>query len=151
MLYEIVLGIHASTLSAALLLFVVGEALLLVARRGQSSAARTAIRANSLANRMAGVGVLAGAVLVVVGSWSLLTPWLLLSLALVAALMVVGRKFVHPWEARIRSLLGSGASSAQIKAIASEKVALAGRAAVITLFGMVAGLMAMQPHLALLS
>jgi hypothetical protein len=149
MLYGTILVIHACTLLAALLLFVVGELLLILARRGQSSPARLAVLASSSGNLMAGIGVLAGILLVFVGGWSLLTPWLLVSFALIAALMAVGRKFVRPWEARARSALSYDASSAEIKAFASEKTALVGRATVIALFGIVAGLMTMKPELAL--
>jgi uncharacterized membrane protein SirB2 len=149
MLYGTVLGIHVCTFLAALLLFVLGELLLILARRGQSSAARMALLARSSGNLMAGIGVLAGIVLVIIGGWSLQTPWLLVSFALIAALIVVGRKVVRPWEARVRSALGSDASSTQIKAFASEQSALIGRAAVIALFAMVAGLMTMKPALAL--
>jgi len=127
----------------------VGESLLILARRGQSSAARMALRAGRSANLLAGVGVLAGIVLVLVGGWPLLTPWLLLSLVLIAALMAVERKFVRPWEARIRSALDSKVSSTQIKAFASEQTALIGRATVIALFGIVAGLMTTKPELAI--
>jgi hypothetical protein len=110
-----------------------------------------ALLASSSGNLMAGIGVLAGIILVFVGGWSLLTPWLLVSFAVIAALMVIERKFVRPWEARIRSALGCDASSTQIKNIASEKTALTGRATVMALLGIVAGLMTMKPELALFS
>jgi hypothetical protein len=151
MLYGTVLGVHAGSLLAALLLFVLGELLLILARRGQSSPARMALLASSSGNLMAGVGVLAGIILVFVGRWSLLTPWLLVSVAPIAALMVVERRFVRPWEARVRSALRSDASSAQIKTFASEKTALIGRATVMALFAIVAGLMTMKPALSLFS
>jgi hypothetical protein len=150
MLYGTVLAIHACTLVAALLLFVVGELLLILARRGNHSPARMALLASSSGSVMAGIGVLAGIILMFVGGWSPLTPWLLVSFALIAALMVVERKFVRPWEARIRSALSSGASSTQLKAFASEKTAFVGRATLIGLFGIVAGLMTMKPGVALL-
>jgi hypothetical protein len=149
MLYGTVLGIHACTLLAALLLFVVGELLLILARRGQSAPARMALLASSFGNLMASIGVFAGLILVFVGGWSLLTPWLLVSLALIATLVVVGRMFVRPWEARVRSALSGDSSRVQIKAFASEKAALIGRTTVIALFGIVAGLMATKPELAL--
>jgi hypothetical protein len=149
MLYGTVLGIHAGALLAALLFFVVGELLVILARRGQSSPVRMALLASSCGNLLAGIGVLAGIVLVFFGGWSLLTPWLLVSFALIAALMVVERKFVRPWEARVRSALSSDSSSTQIKAFASEKTARIGRATVIALFGVVAAFMTMKPELAL--
>jgi hypothetical protein len=110
-----------------------------------------ALLASGYRNLMVEIGVLAGIVLLFVGGWSLMTPWLLVSFALVAALIVVERKFVRPWEARVRSALGTGASSTQIKTFASEKSALIGRATVIALFFLVAGLMTMKPELPLLS
>ena len=151
MLYPIVLLIHACTLLAALLLFVTGELLLILARRGPSSLAGMALRASSAGNLLAGIGVLAGVALLLIGGWSLLTPWLLVSFALIAALMIVGRKFVRPWETRVRSALGSEASSAQVRASASEKAALIGRLTVIALFISVAGLMTLKPGLAALA
>src|SRR5262245_9052009 len=131
----------------ALLLFVVGEVLLLLARRGQRGPARIALLAGSFGNILAGIGVLAGIILVFAGRWSPLTPWLLVSFALIAALMVVARKFVRPWESRVRSALSSDATRTQLKAFASERAALIGRAIVIALFGIVAGLMTMKPAL----
>src|SRR5262252_2140252 len=128
MLYQTILGIHVFALLAALLLFASGEFLLFLARRGRSAPARMALLASSSGELMAGIGVLAGIVLVFVGGWSLLTPWLLVSFVLIAALIVVGRKFVRPWEARVRSALNSDASGKQITAFASEKTALIGRA-----------------------
>jgi hypothetical protein len=151
MLYVTLLRIHASSLLAALLLFAVGELLLILARRGQRSPARMALVASNSGNLMVGIGVLAGINLVLVGGWSLLTPWLLVSFALIAALIVVGRKFVRPWEARVRSALRSDASSTHIKSIASERTTLIGRTTVMALFGCVAGLMTMKPELALFS
>jgi hypothetical protein len=149
MLYATVLGIHVCAMSAALLSFVAGELLLILARRGRRPVARLALFASSAGNFSAGLGVLAGIFLVVAGGWSLLTPWLLASLALIAALMAVGRRFVHPWEARIRSALASDTSGTQVKALASETSALLGRAAVIAMFVLVAGLMTVKPALAL--
>ena len=149
MLYGTVLGIHAGAMLAALLSFVAGELLLLLARGGQSKRARMALLASSSGNLLVTIGVLAGIILMFVGGWSLLTPWLLASFALIAAVMVVRRKFVVPWEARVKSALSSEASSAQIKAFASERTALIVRATVIALFGVVAGLMTTKPGFAL--
>src|SRR5262245_35593514 len=147
MLYGTVLKIHVCSMLGALLSFVVGEVLLILARRGQLRAARIAILAGSSGNLLAGIGVLAGIILVFAGRWSPLTPWLLVSLALIAALMIVARKFVRPWEGRVRSALSSDATRTQLKAFASERAALIGRAIVIALFGIVAGLMTMKPAL----
>src|SRR5262245_23820448 len=149
MLYGIVLGIHACALLAALLLFVVGEFLLMVARRGQPAPARIALLASRSGGLMAGIGLLAGIVLLFVGGWSLLTPWLIASFVLIATLSRIGRGFVRPWEALARSALAGDATSKQITRLASEKTAMIGRATVIALFGLIAGLMTMKPDLAL--
>jgi hypothetical protein len=147
MLYVTVLAIHRCATLAALLAFITTELLLMLARRGQSSPARIAVSAGSFGNIMVTIGVLAGVILLFVGGWPL-TPWLLTSFALIAILMVVRRKFVGPWEARIQSALKSNASTTKIKACAGERAALVGRAIVIALFGLVAGLMATKPDFA---
>lgn len=149
MLYGIVLGIHVCTLSAALLSFVAREVLLMFARGGRRSAARVALLASRCGGVLASMGVLAGIVLVLVGGWPLMTPWLLMSMAVIAVLMVVERRFVRPWEARMRPALGGDMSIAQLKAFASEKTALIARATMLALFGVVAALMATKPGLAL--
>ena|SRR5262252_1403724 len=151
MLYQTILGIHVFALLAALLLFASGEFLLFLARRGRSAPARMALLASSSGELMAGIGVLGGIVLVFVGGWSLLTPWLLASFVAIAALILIGRKFVRPWEVRVRSALRSGASSTQLEAFVREKTALIARVAVIALFGVIAGLMTVKPALALFS
>src|SRR4030095_12926256 len=148
--YGTVLAIHRCAMFAALLLFIAAELLLILARRGQSSPARMAFSAGILGNLMAAIGVLAGVILLFVGGLRLLTPWLLTSVALIATLIVVRRKFVGPWEARIQSALESDAPSTQIKACARERTALAGRVIVIALFGLVAGLMTTKPDFAFL-
>ncbi len=52
-----------------------------------------ALHASRFGNLLAGTGVLAGIVLIFAGGWSLLTPWLAISFALIAVLMAVERKF----------------------------------------------------------
>jgi len=135
-------------MSAALLCFAAAEILFAVARRGRRAPAKLALFAGSIANSAASLGVLAGVVLVFVGGWSLRTPWLLVSLGLIGALMVVRRTFVGPWETRVRSALQGEASSAQIKMLARESAALIGRSTVIALFVVVAALMVAKPALA---
>src|SRR5262245_22801116 len=149
MLYGIVLVVHVCAMLAALLGFLVSELLLIFARRGQSSSLNKAVLAIGSANLAATIGVVAGVILVFLGGWSLLTPWLLASLVLIAVLMVVVRKLVRPWQGRVQSALRSAASSTEIKVFASESTALIGRITVIALFVGVAGLMAIKPDLAL--
>lgn len=145
--YGTVLGIHASAMGSALLLFVASELLLILARRGQKWSARTALLARRFAGHLAFVGVLGGITLVFIGGWSLATPWLVVSLALIATLMVIERKVVGSWEARAQSALRGDPSSTQIQSLAREKGALIGRAIMITLFAIIAGIMATKPDL----
>jgi uncharacterized membrane protein len=147
MLYGIVLPLHAGAMAAALVSFVVVEVFLLASRQGRRLPARVALLASNAANLMASLGVLGGVALVFIGGWSLLTPWLLASLVLIAVLMGVQRRLVRPWEAEVRTLLESEASSAGIRALATRRTALLGRATVIVLFSAVAGLMAIKPQL----
>ncbi|MBZ9725813.1 hypothetical protein FJ872_11955 [Mesorhizobium sp. B2-5-9] len=147
MLYGIVLGIHTCTLCAALLLFAVNELLLIPARRGQRGPARMAFFASRFAGLLITAGVLAGIVLVFIGGWSLLTPWLVLSFALIAALMAVEHKFVRPWATQAQAALRGAVSAVEVKAIASDKRALAGRMAMITLFALIVALMTTKPEL----
>jgi hypothetical protein len=149
MLYVTVLTIHRFVVLAALLAFISAELLLFLARRGHRSPAGIAVGAGSFATVMVTIGVLAGVILLFVGGWPL-TPWLLTSFALIGTLMVIRRKFVGPWEARIQSALKSNASSTEIKTFARERTALVGRAIVLALFGLVAGLMATKPDFAFL-
>lgn len=147
MLYEVVLGIHAYAMCAALLLFVANELLLIPARRGQPGPARMAFFASRFAGPLVGAGVLAGVALVFLGGWSLLTPWLVVSLALVAALVAVEQKLVRPWATQAQTALGGAASAIEIKAFAGDKRALAGRLAMITLFALIVALMTAKPEL----
>jgi hypothetical protein len=147
MSYGLVLPVHAGAMAAALLAFVLAELMLLMARRGQRRPAEAALLAGEAGNLLAGVGVLGGVTLLVVGGWPLRTPWLLASLALIAALMTVQRRFVRPWEAQVRTVLKTEPSAAAITALARARPALVGRVAVIGLFVAVAGLMTTKPDL----
>ena len=147
MLYPSIVGIHSYAMCAALLLFVASELMLIPARQGQRGAAGIALLASRFGKLLATAGVLAGIVLIFVGRWSLLTPWLVVSIALIAALMAVERKFVRPWEAQAQTALRGTASGVEIKAFASDKGALVGRVGVITLFALAGALMATKPEL----
>jgi hypothetical protein len=145
MLYQTALVVHAGCMLAALLSFAAGELLLIPARRGKRRPAWMALRAGRSGNLLLNVGVLGGIVLVFVGGWRLLTPWLLESFAVIAIALAVRAKLVAPWEAQARSALEGGSPVAAIKAFASQGSALAGRTAVIALFGIVAALMTLKP------
>jgi uncharacterized membrane protein len=146
MLYVTVLDVHALAMSAAIMLFLASELLLVPARR---EPVRIALLASRLANMLAGIGVLAGIGLVYIGGWPLVTPWLLVSLALIAVLVVIGRKFVGPWETLGRSALDDAASGVKVKTFARNKRALFGRISVLALFALVATLMVTKPDLGL--
>ncbi|TIU32011.1 MAG: DUF2269 family protein [Mesorhizobium sp.] len=147
MLYGTVLGIHAYAMCAALLLFVANELLLIPARRGLRGPARLAFFASRFAGLLVGAGVLAGIVLVFLGGWSLLTPWLVVSLALVAALMAVEHKLVRPWATQAQTALRGAISGKEIKAFAGDKRALFGRLTMIMLFALIVALMTAKPEL----
>jgi hypothetical protein len=146
MLHQTALIIHAGAVLGVLMSFVARELLLMLARGGRRQAARMALRASHAGTLLLKIAMLAGIVLVFVGGWRLSTPWLVACFALIAAAMAVGGRYVAPWEARAESALGSDASCAAINEFASEKTALFGRAAVISLFTVIAALMTMKPE-----
>lgn len=106
-----------------------------------------AFLASRLAGPLTGAGVLAGIVLVILGGWSLLTPWLVASIALIVALMAVERKFVRPWAARAQTALLGAISAVDVKAFAADRRAMAGRLATIALFALIIALMIAKPEL----
>lgn len=103
--------------------------------------------ASRFAGLLVGAGVLAGIVLVFLGGWSLLTPWLVVSLALVAALMTVEHRLVRPWATQAQTALRGAISGKEIKAFAGDKRALIGRLTMIMLFALIVALMTAKPQL----
>lgn len=99
------------------------------------------------AGLLMGAGVLAGIVVFFLGGWSLLTPWLVVSFVLIAALMAVERKFVRPWATQAQTTLRGTVSAIEVKKFAGDKGALAGRMTMITLFALIVALMATKPEL----
>lgn len=147
--YEFVLWAHASAVALALALFIVSEALLILARRDGASGARIALVVSKIAGMAAGLGVLGGITLVYLGSWPLTTPWLIASLVLIALLMAISRIYVSPWEARMKLAIGNRDAS-NINILANDVKARTGRVGVIALFIAVALLMAFKPEIPLL-
>jgi len=145
-LYPIVLAIHAGGMGMALLLFVSRELVLVRARSGRIGAARAAVRIGQLASVLTGVGVVAGIAVFFLGGWSL-APWLLASLALIAALMAVERRMLRAWHLRAEAILRVAPSSADARTLARDAHALRGRLAVTGLFALVALLMTIKPGL----
>lgn len=144
MFYEGILDIHALGMTAAVVLFVSAELLLFAGGSGRARVARFALATSRFGNLLAMIGMLAGIALMYLGGWPLTTPWLLLSFALIAAMMVVSRRFVRPWEQRFQAAV---ASHADLGALAGDRGALAGRAAVIALFVLIAAVMMLKPDL----
>ena len=149
--YGSILIAHAGSMAAALLLFVAGELLWIPARWGKASPARIALVSRRIAGMFAAIGVVSGVVLLVVGGWSPAASWLLASFALIAALMVVERILIRPWETRARSAFREAPSVDEVKAIAGETRALLGRLAMLALFALVAALMVAKPALPILA
>ncbi|AZO08779.1 MULTISPECIES: hypothetical protein [unclassified Mesorhizobium] len=150
MLYTSVLDIHAFAMMAAVVLFLAAELLLFAGTGGDAKMARFALGTSRSANVVAMIGMLAGIALLYLGGWSLLTPWLLLSFALIAAMMVVNRRFVRPWQKKVQAAIAD-ASRSDLGALAGDRRALVGRVAVIALFALVGALMMLKPELALLA
>lgn len=146
MFYRIILGLHAYSMGAALLMLLVRELLLIPARQGRIRPARAALRFGRSAGIAAGVGVLAGITLFFVGRWPL-TPWLVASLALIAVLMLVERRLLGPWEKLAQAAFQGMAAGAEVRAVARDGRALRGRLMFVGIFALVAVLMSVKPHL----
>lgn len=147
MLYTSLVLIHASAMVSAIALMVAGELLFLAARSGRRGPARTAFHAGRVSGAMAGIGVVSGIVVLLVGGWTLWTPWLLASLALIVAMGLVERRFVRPWQALSAPVLRRDAAGPGIRAVATDAQGLFGRIAVIALFAAIGALMIVKPDL----
>jgi hypothetical protein len=139
--------IHAAAMCAAIALLLASEVLLLVARRGRYGPARLAFLAGRVGSVAAAIGVVSGIVVLFVGGWPLRTPWLLASLVLVAAMAIVERRLVRPWQALSAPVLRRKTAGPGIQAVAADRRGLLGRMAVIALFGAVGVLMTVKPGL----
>jgi uncharacterized membrane protein len=148
--YPIFVFLHASAMCAAIALLLAGEVLLLFARRGWYSPARLAFLASRVGSVAAAIGIVSGVAVLFIGGWPLRTPWLLASLALVAAMAIVERRLVRPWQALSVPVLRRNAAGPGIQAVATDRRGLFGRLAVIALFVAVGVLMTAKPGLAML-
>lgn len=148
MLYTGILDIHAFGMTAAFVLFLAGELLLAAGVHGAARPARLALSVSRIGNLFVTIGIVAGLALVYLGGWPLTAPWLLLSFALIAALMVVNRRLVRPWEEKFQAAVADG-TQADLGALAGDRKALVGRLTVIALFALVAAVMIVKPELAL--
>jgi hypothetical protein len=149
MLYPALLLVHASAMAATIALMVLAELLLLAARFGHVGPARTAFGANRVAGVLAAMGIASGIAVLLLGGWPLWTPWLLASLALIAAMFVVERRLVRPWQALSLPILRRAAPGPGIQAVATDARGLLGRMAVIALFAAIGALMLVKPALGL--
>lgn len=146
-MYANVVMFHAAAMGTAFLLFAARELLFISASRGQVGAAKLALIANRIAGALAGIGIAGGIGLIVLGGWSLSTPWLLASFTLIAALMIVERTFVTPWEAQVRPALQGKIDKLEVKTLLGNKRALGGRVVTIALFALIIALMVVKPDL----
>lgn len=149
MLYASLVLIHASAMAATIALMVLAELLLLAARGGHLGPARVAFGAGRTGGVLAAVGIASGIAVLLLGGWPLRTPWLLASLALVVAMVVVERRLVRPWQALSLPILHRAAPGPGIRAVATDARGLLGRVAVIALFAAVGALMLVKPGLGL--
>ncbi len=147
--YTSLVLIHASAMAAAIALMAVSELLFLAARSGRGGPARMAFQAGRVGGVLAAVGIVSGIAVLLIGGWSLRTPWLLASLALIVAMAVVERRLVRPWQALSMPVLRRDAAGPGIRAVATDTQGLFGRLAVIALFAAVGALMIAKPDLAM--
>lgn len=145
--YQVALWVHVYAMGTALILFLCGELLLVIARGERRLPAKNALLAYRVGGILMAIGVVAGIALVFLGGWSLLTPWLLIALALIGGLLAIERKMVSPWAVQAQTALRTGAP---VRAIATDGRALAGRVMLITLFVLIVALMVTKPEFNLL-
>lgn len=146
-MYTTVVAIHAGAMYSALVLLVLCEVALLLARDGRITPVNFALLASRVGGALMGLGLVAGIALVILGGWSLLTPWLLLAFALIAALVVVEGRLVRPWETRLRPALRSASAETALPTIVTDRRALAGRLTMIALFALIILTMRTKPDL----
>jgi len=146
MLYGTVLTVHSTAMAMAFCMLVASEVLFVPARPGPL---KIAFLTNRIGGILMGVGVVAGIGLVFVGGWSLLTPWLVASLVLIAVMMAVEGKYVRSWEQETRSALREMVAADKIRISVRQRRALIGRLAIIALFAIVALLMVTKPDMVL--
>ncbi len=144
-MYGNIVMIHATAMGTAFLLFAARELLFMCAWRGQIKAAKMALIANKVAGALIGIGIAGGICLIILGGWSLSTPWLLISFALIAILMFVERLCVRPWEAQVLPALRGIVDKYEIQTLLGDKRALAGRLTTIMLFTLIITLMTVKP------
>lgn len=146
-MYANLVAIHAVAMIAALALLVVTELVFLSARRGQSSHAKLGLAAGRAVGVLIAVGVVSGFALTFLGGWSLLTPWLLLSFALIGLLVGVENALVSPWQAKLRPAVRSGGLGAEASEILGDQRALLGRLTMIALFALIVLTMITKPDI----
>ncbi len=116
-------------------------------RRGHLSHARLGLVAGRVVGVLVAVGVVSGIALVFFGGWSLFTPWLLLSFALIGLLIGVESALVSPWQAKVRPALQNGGLSAEADDILGDRRALMGRLTMIVLFALIVATMKTKPDI----
>ncbi len=147
MLYLSLVAIHVATMLGAFALLVLTELIFVSARRGLASHARLGLAAGRVAGILIAVGLVSGIALLFLGGWSLLTPWLLLSFALIGLLIGVESVLVSPWQAKVRPAVQDDRFSAELGDILGDKRALSGRLTMIVLFALITATMMTKPDI----
>ncbi|UDM53218.1 hypothetical protein [Cupriavidus sp. MP-37] len=142
--YTALVRIHASLLFASLAALLAAEVLIAGVRTDRSALARVVLVANRTSHMLAGVGLFAGLALVITGPWPLLTPWLLLSLALIGLWAMVARTWVRPWMLALEGAIGAGEG---VAALSRDKRALLGRVAFLALYVSIMAVMFKKPYI----
>lgn len=143
--YPALVPVHACAMVVAAALMLAGELLFIAARAGRARPARLAFRAIRFAGYAAGVGMVAGIALLLIGGWPLRTPWLAASLVLVVAMMAVEGFLVRPWQELSLVVLQRDDSGPGVSAVARDARGLSGRLVMITLFVVIGVLMIAKP------
>jgi Predicted integral membrane protein (DUF2269). len=146
MFYQNLLILHSGALTAAIVLFAVGEVLIAIARGGARQPARLALLSGRVAGILMAIGVIAGIPLIYFGGWPLLSPWLVLSFILIAVLILTSGRFVEPWRKQARAAAQAGTEDG-IVALARDRRASYGRLATLVLLIVIAAVMSLKPDL----
>lgn len=145
-MYHYFVMTHSGAMSSALVLLVVCEVLLVAARsRGHMRLVSMALKSSKISGYFVLVGLIAGIALVVLGGWSLIAPWLLISFFLIACLIAVESAFISPWQEKLKQMIGSDCRTSDLSVLLKSPRAQTSRAAMILIFVLIFVLMTTKP------
>jgi len=104
-----------------------------------------AVKSSRISGYLVLIGLIAGIALVVLGGWSLITPWLVISFLLIACLIAVESAFISPWQAQLKRMIEKEDYTTDLSVLLSNPRAQAGRAAMILIFVLIFVLMMTKP------